>query len=531
MADLTRPEPNGVAKSPATHEVATARKDIDLFCGWAGRMENPDQVLRLESAGRGVKLYEELLRDWQVFSMLQTRSMALQACEWQVDPASEKRADKKIAEFVEDVLKTSNFDGLTSSLMQAVITGYKPVEVIWEVRGGEARIAEFRGRRPSRFIFDFDGNLRMLTLENMVDGELVPARKFIVWSFGGHDHNPYGLGLGHQCYWPVWFKKNAVRFWMIFAEKFGSPTPIGKYPPGKEEQKQTLLDAIDAIQQETGVAIPEGMVIELLEAQRTGQDNYEGLCEYFDRAIAKIILGQTLTSDTGKSGGGSYALGNVHNEVRRELLKADADSMCECINRTVVRWLVDYNFPMEGRTGYPRVWRLTEPEEDLKLLAERDKILLVDIGLKTRVPESYIEETYGLPLAKEGEKTIAEEVPQAEEGQKPFSRGAAEPRRNNQQLEDPNSKNETDLAEGDRVLLGQMAVERIGTDAISAGTDELERMLRELLAKVEGALSLEEIGEALFELYPDLDSARFQEVLARAMTASGLTGYATAGRV
>lgn len=512
-------------KAPPTYEVATARKDIDLFYGWTGRMENPDAVLRLEGAGRGVRLYEELLRDWQVHAILQTRSLALQACEWQVEPASDKRADVKIAEYVEEVLKAANFDNLCNALSQAVVTGYKPVEVMWEVVDGQVRIAEFRGRRPSRFAFDMDGRLKLLTPENQVDGELVPDRKFICWSYGGHDHNPYGQGLGHQCYWPVWFKKNGVRFWMVFAEKFGSPTPVGKYPAGMEGQKATLLAAISALQQETGIAIPEGMVIELLEATRSGQDNYEGLCEYFDRAIAKILLGQTLTSDTGKSGGGSYALGSVHNEVRRELLKADADSMCECINRSVVEWLVDYNFPMRGRLGYPRVWRRTDPEEDLKPLAERDKILLVDLGLGTRVPERYLEDTYGIPLAKPGEPTIAVAQPETIESTAKAQRA---PRKNEGPEEE--ELEVVQMSEADKLLLGQLAVERIGDGAVEAGADELEVMLRPLLTLIEQAQSLEEIGEALYDLYPRMDGGRFQELLARAMLASGLTGQATARR-
>jgi phage gp29-like protein len=515
------------AGSPVTAEVATARKDVDIFWGWANRMENPDVVLRQESQGLGVRLYEELERDWQVFSMLQTRSLALQACEWQVEPATEKRGDKKIADFVEEVLKEANFDGLCDALMQAVLTGYKPVEVMWEIRDGKVRIESFRGRRPSRFVFDMDSNPRMLTPENQWDGEPVPERKFIVWSYGGHDANPYGRGLGHQCYWPVWFKKNGVKFWMIFAEKFGAPTPVGKYPPGMEDKKQTLLDAIAAIQQETGIAIPEGMAVELLEAKRTGQDNYEGLCEYFDRAIAKILLGQTLTSDTGKTGGGSYALGSVHNEVRTDILKADADAMCELVNRTVVRWLVDYNFPAGGRTGYPKVWRRTSPEEDLKPLAERDKILLVDLGLAARVPESYIEDTYGIPLAKEGERTItAPSAPEQETGKglaRPGDQGAiTAPSAPEQET------GEVDVfAEDAGILLGQMAVERIAAGAVAAGAEEMDAMLGPILDVIERARSLEEIGEALYDLYPALDGAKFQDLLARAMLASGLTGYAS----
>jgi len=390
---------------PEIREIASAEKDVDLFSGWTGRMENPDAVLRAESRGRGVRLYEELERDWQVFAQLQVRSLALQSCEWQVEPAGAGREEAKEADFVRRVLRETNFDRLCKDLMQAVLTGYKPVEVMWEASEGEVWVKEFRGRRPSRFAFDMEGTLRLLTIENPYDGEPVPERKFVVWTYGGSDACPYGRGLGYQLYWPVWFKKNGVKFWMVFAEKFGSPTVIGKYPVGTtESEKEKLLEAIAAVQQQTGIRVPDTMSIELLEAARTGAVTYEDLCNYFDRAISKILLGQTLTSEPGTSG--SYSLGQVHGDVRRDILKSDADSMSETIGRTVVRWLVDYNFPAKGRTGYPHVWRRTGPERDEKTLAERDRTILVDMGMANRVPETYISDTYGIPLAGEGERVI-----------------------------------------------------------------------------------------------------------------------------
>ena len=301
------------------------------------------------------------------------------------------------------------------------LTGYKPSEIMWDASEGDVWISEFRGRRPSRFVFGMDYALRMLTPSNMIDGEPVPDRKFVCLSYGGHDHNPYGLGLGYQLYWPVWFKKNGVRFWMTFAEKFGSPTAVGKYPSGTSDpDKDTLLAALSAIQQQTGIRIPDTMSIELLEAKRAGDASYETLCDYMDRCIAKVVLGQTLTSEAGGSKGeGSYALGKVHDAVRGDILKADADLQCECNNRTVVKWLVDYNFPVSGRGAYPKVYRRTEPEADLKPLAERDKILLVDMGLAKRVPESYIEDAYNLPLAKDGERTIADPEPKGDAAMPP----------------------------------------------------------------------------------------------------------------
>jgi SPP1 gp7 family putative phage head morphogenesis protein len=153
---------------------------------------------------------------------------------------------------------------------------------------------------------------------------------------------------------------------------------------------------------------------------------YEKLCEYFDKAIAKVLLGQTLTSEPGRVG--SYNLGKIHDDVRRDILEADGDSMCEYLNRTLVRWVVDYNFSGVGVNEYPRVWRNTENPPDLFELAQRDKILFVDMGLSDRVPTKYIEDTYHVPLAAGGERVIGRvAAPVTPSG--PMGRGSVKTRR------------------------------------------------------------------------------------------------------
>ena len=56
---------------------------------------------------------------------------------------------------------------------------------------------------------------------------------------------------------------------------------------------------------------------------------------------------------------------DVQNSVRQELIKADADLLCESFNRGPARWLTEWNYP---GAASPRVFRLTEPEEDLSLI-------------------------------------------------------------------------------------------------------------------------------------------------------------------
>jgi phage gp29-like protein len=501
-------------------EIATISRDLDIFSGWIRRLENPDPVLRSESRGKGLRLYDEILRDAHAFSVLQTRILAVVGKEWQIEPAQAgaRRGrpkavtrEQEIADFITQALLATNFDQARQELLLSILYGFYVLEVIWGL-DAQGRIVPARliPKHPRRFCFTAERELRLLTPAAPLEGEPVPERKFICMTWGSVD-NPYGQGLGQKLWWPVWFKKHGIKFWVIFAEKFGSPTAIGKYPPGSDEETQKkLLEALGAIQQDSGIIVPETMVVELLEAARTSSVNtYESLCEFMDRQISKAVLGQTLTTEIGDTG--SYAAAKVHGEVRDDLVKADADLLCECLNETLIKWIVDYNFP--GVQDYPKIWINTEPEEDLKTLAERDKILLRDIG-GFDVPVSYIRDTYGIPAPEEGEETIGLPPPK---GPGNF---AERPRV-------PGAERPGDWAEARGFTQDQEAIDRLA-ERISRRGAKLSGMLEPVLALVKKANSFEEVLEGLYELYPHLDTARMEELVRQATFAADLWGYLTA---
>lgn len=492
-----------ITKRPVTDEIATASKDIDIFAGWLTRLENPDPTLRTEAAGKGLKLYDEVDRDPHAGSVLQTRYLAVIGKEWEVlpgeqpitrgRPAAETRA-QRIAEFVSESLENLNFDQARQELLQAVLYGFYVGEVIWKLRDGHIVPAVIRAKHPRRFSFSTDRELKLLTLQNMIEGESLPERKFILFTYGSSD-NPYGKGLGQKLWWPVWFKKHGIKFWMVFLEKFGMPTAVGKYPPGTPaDQQQALLDAIDAIHNETGIKIPDTMTIDLLEASRQGKVTYETICEYMDKQISKAVLGQTATTE-----GTPGKLGNedAQEEVRADILKADADLLCECLNNTLVRWIVDYNFP--GVTAYPKLWVRTEKEQDLTPLSERDRTLTRDIGLP--IGKRYFYETYAIPEPEEGEEIVT--AISAEPGARQFTETA-----------------------GDR--FGQKDVDNLSARGAIDADEAISALLEPVLGMIDGAKSFDEIGERIYEMYPALSSNQFQSLLARAMFAAGLTGYAAA---
>uniref|UniRef100_UPI0021480E90 DUF935 domain-containing protein n=1 Tax=Endozoicomonas sp. ONNA2 TaxID=2828741 RepID=UPI0021480E90 len=288
--------------------------------------------------------------------------------EWDVEPASESSEDKAAAEFIKEQLNSRNFDDVTDKMLFGVFYGYSVAECLWAYDGNRIVIDDIKVRDRSRFRFGMEGDLRLINI-NHPNGMQLPKKKFWVFSAGAdHSDNPYGMGLAHYLYWPTFFKRNGIKFWLIFLEKFGMPTAAAKLPPGQAQdpiEREKALQALDAIQSDSGVVIPDNVVIELIEAARSGTADYNALCQRMDKTISKVILSQTMTTDDGSS----RSQAEVHQDVQQDVIKSDADLVCESFNQQVVTWLTEWNFP---NATPPRVWRKTEPEEDLMARADRD---------------------------------------------------------------------------------------------------------------------------------------------------------------
>jgi phage gp29-like protein len=393
--------------SELRNEVATVAKDITQPV-FGGILLPNDDTLLTRGGSQGLKIYDQIERDTHAFAVLQKRKMSIIGREWDVEPASSSRVDKKAADVVkyqlenlalnvpddEVLAQCSGFDQMCLNLLDAILKGYAVGEVIWDQNGSEIFASEVKPREQRRFAFTpgirgFKLNLK--TWSNLLPGEPVPPRKFIVHSLGAKDGNPYGLGLGTRLFWPVYFKRQDITFWLTFVDKFAAPTAMGTYPAGAApEDKAKLLGALSAIAQDSGIIVPEGTLITYLEASRSGSiDCYEKLARYMDEQISECVLGETGSTNQ-SGGGGSRARDEVGNSVRLELVKADSDILCATLNSTLVKWITMLNCP--GATP-PKVWRDCDEPEDLKTKAERDGILSKDVGITFTV--GYFNREYG----------------------------------------------------------------------------------------------------------------------------------------
>jgi len=474
-------------------EVATSRRNIyiDRF---SGLLRPTDETLIERGHGRGLKIYDEVERDPHIYAVLQKRKMAVVAREFEVKAASEDALDKAAAELVEENLRAISFDRICLELLDAILKGFAVGEVMWEINDGRLWIADVKKRDQRRFIFDDEENLRLLTWENMLKGEELPAQKFVVHRFNPRDSDPYGLGLGHRLFWYAWFKRQGVAFWLTFCEKFGAPTTVGEYPAGQDHLRDAVLEAAAAVSSETAVAIPTGTVLTLLEAQRGGNGlTYDQLCRYTDEQASECVLGETLTTNIGKVG--SKAAASTHDDVREELTDADADLLSDTLEETFIKWLVDVNFP---GARCPRVRRIKEEDlsEEAALEKWRAEIVETYNNAGYSIPQHlvdkwYAEELVRLPIAFSG--TGSEPVPA--------------------------------FSESDESLA--TSPEREATDAL---VDQLERALGEETDQLVGlvhdavfaASDADDLTRRLLEI--EADPTRRRDVIARAMILADLTG-------
>lgn len=360
---LSFAEAAGVKRSdaPDMHAVATTLDGRDITRGYVLpqlRMLPQDTILRKRGFA-DLRVYEDLLRDDQVATSFRKLRLAVTSKEWVVEAGGKRAIDKKAADSLKAQLQALAWDGTTDKMLYGDFYGYSVAEMLWARDGREVVIDDIKVRKARRFFFDGAMRLRLQTTDNPM-GEILGPRKFWLHIRGAdNDDEPYGLGLGHYLYWPVLFKRNGLRFWLIFLEKFGMPTAKGTYRAGATpEEKSNLLQALASVTADSGIILPEGMAVELIEAARQGTADYKDLHDAMDQAIARVITGHSATSEAtpGRLGGESMAESSFD-----DIVKAVADSVCESFNRGPAQWLTAWNYP---GAKPPRVWRNTQDPVD-----------------------------------------------------------------------------------------------------------------------------------------------------------------------
>lgn len=352
----------------------------------------------LRGAVRGDhRLYLELAEEMEerephYFSVLSTRKVTLSGIRVSIDEDSAEGVDAKVIEAVEDLFDDPSFPDVVEDLLDGLGKGYSAVEIMWAEMNGLWKPAAYVWRDPKYFTFDYisRSEVRLQAL-GTVDGDPLPPGKFIVHKPKLKSGIPIRGGFARFAAWSFIFKNFSIKDWAAFNDIYGIPIRLGKYHPSATgDERRKLLQAVINIASDAAAIIPESMAIELLEAKGATSGTttpFEALGRFCDEQMSKMILGQTMTTESG----GSLAQAKVHNQVRIDILRADARQLAVTINRDLVEWFVRLNFGDEAKA--PRVHFPVAEPEDIAVLATAVS-QLVPQGLK--VKQSEIRDKLGL---------------------------------------------------------------------------------------------------------------------------------------
>ena len=500
------------------------------FYNLAKRILNPNEVLR--KTGKSIKVFRALEQESQVAACIESRNAGVTSLNWRINSAESGNTD-----FWDDLKNKIDMQSVMHQILKAPLYGFQPIEICWKPGAGGYVLPDKITAKPQEwFEYTADGELVFLK-KGEPDGVIISPDdlKFIIPRSGEEYLNPYGQSVLSRCFWDVLFKKGSKELWMRFAERFGMPFIFGKYEDGMSDSEiSALLDSLENLIQDAVAAIPDNSSVEILDASgRSGSaDVYEKLITAADRSIAKSILGQTLTTDTGDSG--SYALGNVHMEVRKDIIASDR-SLCEKYINVIIERIHRLNF---GDVTPPPKFEFYEDEEITTAAAERDRIL-TETGITFK--KSYYIKTYGLDesdfelsagnpvFAGSGKYngsadtfTPDEAISEAgaEKQSRDFSSFPQQEKKSSWRGQHPSkpaaiSKNAAE----------QSLIDRI-TDTLS--DTDLERLINpKIKAIIDNFIENrdpEDAADALSVLYPEDDSKNLENTMAKALFLAGLIG-------
>ncbi len=374
--------------SSLVQEIASRERAPD-FVDWGQILPNPDPVLAPMTDG-GAAILESLHADAHVMSVVQTRKLGSLRHEFCFIPGMAKgqgQAETRLFEMLQEDLNEIDQYNLISQILDAPYYGMVPMELIWKPGPGRIRLSEIRPLPARWFGFDQANQPRFLTQGNQLQGQPLPANKFVFARHFPTYDNPYGLRLLSRCFWPVTFKKGGIKFWVVLAEKYGTPFLLGKYQPGTTEAEQVeLLSHLAKAVRDAVLVVPESSGVELLESSKAaGAGVHRELVEAMNREISKVILGQNLTTEVE---GASLAASQTHLGVMQAYLEADQKLVSNVMNE-IAKIYGRLNCP---EAAAPRFQWFEQSDLKTKLI-ERDKGLQ-DLGVAFNA--AYFEQTYQL---------------------------------------------------------------------------------------------------------------------------------------
>jgi len=346
-----------------------------------GRAADIDEVLK--QAGVSRQRLSVLMADDEIGQAIETRLDAVLNAPWRF---VEDQGEQTV--FLKELFTRWHFE-IVSGAWDACPYGYSVMEANYKIdENNRFTLAEI-GTKPMEW-FEPKNTGALIFRKPQVNTEIDVFKayplKFFLTRRKPTYKQPYGDPLLSKLYWVWFFKTNSTKFWVKFLERFGSPLLVGKVKDGEQEDIDAMTTALLNAHTQSILSIDADDEVTTVGTNFSGAgaSAFEAFDTVMTRRVQKVVLGQTLTSEN--DGGGSRALGEVHNEVRLDKRNSDL-RMITPVVQDIINALCLLN-------GFEKHTIILGGEQDLNIkVVERD-LKLKDLGVQFN--DQYIIETYGI---------------------------------------------------------------------------------------------------------------------------------------
>lgn len=328
-------------------EVAPAGSDWAFFSRLSA-MPNPDPILR--RIGRSATVYASIMADAHVMGDIRSIRGSFRSLDYRVVAGDEQDERAKAARdlcvwWLEHLAPNTvavDWQEVMWQMCSAIFTGYKIHEVVWNYVGDKLLPVAVKDRANSRFSFDANGNILLLSAEHP-QGAAVAAYQFVASRHMADCDNPYGKALLSSCFWPWTFKTGGFKYFVQYCERHGLPWPFARYPQGATAAEIASLERAVAGMLNNGfIVAPVGAELDLINSGSVGaalpQENLINLC---NREMSKALTGQAMVAESQKTG--ARAASETAAERSEGIHDSDRDIAAASFG-TIFRWITTFNF-------------------------------------------------------------------------------------------------------------------------------------------------------------------------------------------
>lgn len=389
---------------------------------------------RLQWPRAGAIYHEMSSNDPVVTSILMASRQLIRKVEWSVEPASQKRADVKAAQFLEECMNdmSHTWSAFIDDLMSFFEYGWSYMEIVYKKRNGcncgkagcsskydDNRIGwrKITGRAQTTlqgWEIDDYGSIRGMYQYTDKGVVYIPIEKALLFRTTTARNNPEGKSFLRGAYRPWYFKKHIEEVEGIGIERDLAGLPVLTAPAGLDlldqnnpkavQTKNDALKLVSSIRRDRneGIVLSDGWKLELLNAGGSHMDT-SGVINRYDQRIAITMLSDIVMMGGDKVG--SFALAKTKESLLAAALDAQLANVVDILNEIAVPRLFALN-TFTGLSGFPKFKvtsvitpNLTDLGNFIKALSGAKMPLFPDLDL-----ENYLRRMVNFPEVNEDDE-------------------------------------------------------------------------------------------------------------------------------